>query len=155
MAFTGVMAIIFSISLAATPVHPPHKAQRWLLYCACTPHVSHSHTADLTPLAGCSAGVTWTAVNESSRGDPEKRAYVSAAMNALAYIFIAWLPIFTFPTYKQPYVSTGLYITAGFGLCAVLVSLAIAYFDERDRRRAAVAKDAEGRQVIDSDGESK
>ncbi|WOO79834.1 Pantothenate transporter FEN2 [Vanrija pseudolonga] len=142
MAFTSVMAIIFSISLAATPVHPPHKAQRWLLYY-------------LTPLAGCSAGVTWTAVNETSRGDPEKRAYVSAAMNALAYIFIAWLPIFTFPTYKQPYVSTGLYITAGFGLCAVLVALAIAYFDERDRRRAASAKDAEARQVIDSDGESK
>ncbi|KAL1409434.1 hypothetical protein Q8F55_003417 [Vanrija albida] len=143
MAFTGVMAIIFSIALAATPVHPPQKAQRWLLYY-------------LTPLASCSAGVTWTAVNETSRGDPEKRAYVSATMNALAYIFIAWLPIFTFPTYAQPYVSTGLYITAGFGLCSVVVSLAIAYYDERDRKRAAGAKDTEGRQVVvDSDSESK
>lgn len=60
-------------------------------------------------------------------------------MNALAYIFIAWVPIFTFPTYKQPYIVTGNYINAGFAAAAVLLALAIGYFDERDRKRAALA----------------
>lgn len=53
-------------------------------------------------------------------------------MNAFAYIFTAWVPIFTFPTYKQPYIVTGNYITAGFGASAVLVALTIRYFHTRD-----------------------
>jgi hypothetical protein len=36
---------------------------------------------DLTSLAGTCAGVTWTFVNETSRHDPEKRAYVSAMVS--------------------------------------------------------------------------
>jgi len=33
MLFASIMAIIFPIALAATPVHPKWKAQRWVLYC--------------------------------------------------------------------------------------------------------------------------
>ena len=33
MLFASVMAIIFPIALAATPVHPAHIASRWALYC--------------------------------------------------------------------------------------------------------------------------
>lgn len=33
MLFASVMAIIFPIALAATPVHPPRRATRWVLYC--------------------------------------------------------------------------------------------------------------------------
>ena len=35
MVFAGTMAIITSIALAATPVHPPNKGTRWALYCKC------------------------------------------------------------------------------------------------------------------------
>ncbi len=100
---------------------------------------------DLTSLSGTAAGVTWTYVNETSRQDPEKRAYVSAMvrifteseslpdsslqMNAFAYIFSAWVPIFTFPTYAQPYVETGLWVTVGFSTLAGLIALTIGYLD--------------------------
>jgi len=53
-------------------------------------------------------------------------------MNAFAYIFTAWVPIFTFPTYLQPYIVTGNYVTAGFGACAAVTVLFIRYFYNRD-----------------------
>ncbi|KAH8911642.1 major facilitator superfamily transporter [Coniochaeta sp. PMI_546] len=119
MLFASVMAIIFPIALAATPVHPEHIGSRWTLYY-------------LTALAGTSAGLSWTFVNETNRHDPEKRAYVSAMMNAFAYIFTAWVPIFTFPTQLQPYIVTGNYITGGFGAAAVVTVLVIRYYYVRD-----------------------
>ncbi|KAM0279697.1 hypothetical protein ACHAO9_011572 [Fusarium lateritium] len=90
---------------------------------------------DLTSLAGTAAGLTWTYVNEVNRDDPEKRAYISAMMNAFAYIFTAWVPIFTFPANKQPYIVTGNYVTAGFGAAAVVLALAIRHFHNRDIHR--------------------
>lgn len=33
MVFASVMAIIFPIALAATPVHPANIATRWALFC--------------------------------------------------------------------------------------------------------------------------
>ncbi|KXH54057.1 major facilitator superfamily transporter [Colletotrichum salicis] len=67
--------------------------------------------------------------------DPEKRAYVSAMMNAFAYIFTAWVAIFTFPANLQPYIVTGNYITAGFGAAAAVTVLVIRYFYNRDLKR--------------------
>lgn len=56
-------------------------------------------------------------------------------MNAFAYIFTAWVPIFTFPANKQPHIVMGNYVTAGFGFCAVLSVLAIRWFYQRDVER--------------------
>lgn len=56
-------------------------------------------------------------------------------MNAFAYIFTAWIPIFTFPANKQPYIVMGNYVTAGFGFCAFLTVLAIRWFYLRDLKR--------------------
>jgi ACS family pantothenate transporter-like MFS transporter len=56
-------------------------------------------------------------------------------MNAFAYIFTAWIPIFTFPANKQPYIVMGNYVTAGFGFGAVLTVLAIRWFYLRDVER--------------------
>ncbi|RSH93614.1 hypothetical protein EHS25_006260 [Saitozyma podzolica] len=126
MAFASFAGIIFPIALAATPVHPANRGTRWALYY-------------LTSLSGTAAGVTWTFVNETSRHDPEKRAYVSAMMNAFAYIFTAWIPIFTFPTNLQPYIVTGNYVTAGFAACALILALTIGYLHNRDVNRAEAA----------------
>lgn len=120
---------------------------------------------DLTALSSTAAGVCWTYVNETSRDDPEKRAYVGAMvrpllsspnlfsdtknsrltlsrttmqqMNAFSYIFTAFIPIFTFPTSKQPYVSTGMFATSGFAAAALLSALAIGYMEYRDKRKAS------------------
>jgi hypothetical protein len=40
MLFASIMSIIFPIALAATPVHPKWKAQRWVLYCEDSLHSS-------------------------------------------------------------------------------------------------------------------
>lgn len=53
-------------------------------------------------------------------------------MNAFAYIFTAWIPIFTFPANLQPYIVTGNYVTAGFGASAVITVLAIRHLYNRD-----------------------
>ncbi|KAF2670485.1 major facilitator superfamily transporter [Microthyrium microscopicum] len=122
MFFASTMAVIFPIALAATPVHPTHRGKRWALYY-------------LTSLTGTAAGITWTWVNEVNRHDPEKRAYVSALMNAFAYIFTAWLPIFTFPANKQPYIVAGNYVTAGFGVAAAGTILLMRHLHNRDLAR--------------------
>ncbi|CAH0002113.1 unnamed protein product [Clonostachys byssicola] len=119
MLFACIMAIIFPTALAATPVHPPNRGTRWAIYY-------------LTSLGSTAAGLSWTWVNEVNRDDPEKRAYISAMMNAFAYIFTAWVPIFTFPTSQQPYIVTGNYITAGFGAAAAVTVLVMRYLHDRD-----------------------
>jgi ACS family pantothenate transporter-like MFS transporter len=68
-------------------------------------------------------------------------------MNAFAYIFTAWVPIFTFPTNLQPYIVTGNYITAGFGAAAVVTALVMRHFHYRDLKR-------ERQQVSDSPEDS-
>jgi hypothetical protein len=49
-----------------------------------------------------------------------------------AYIFTAWVPIFTFPANKQPYIVTGNYVTAGFGLAAVATVLLMRHLHNKD-----------------------
>ncbi|KAL5315226.1 hypothetical protein ACEPPN_017877 [Leptodophora sp. 'Broadleaf-Isolate-01'] len=66
---------------------------------------------------------------------------IPLGMNAVAYIFTAWIPIFTFPANKQPYIVMGNYVTAGFGLCAFLTVLAIRWFHLRDLKRSQKAGD--------------
>jgi ACS family pantothenate transporter-like MFS transporter len=53
-------------------------------------------------------------------------------MNAFAYIFTAWVPIFTFPANLQPYIVTGNYVTAGFGAAAAVTVLVMRYYHHRD-----------------------
>ncbi|KAB5525550.1 major facilitator superfamily transporter [Coniochaeta sp. 2T2.1] len=184
MMFASVMAIIFPIALAATPVHPEHIASRWALYCKCTKHMLTPPITDLTALAGTAAGLSWTFVNETNRQDPEKRAYVGAMvrliadrpdpprpsfptpfqnpthqMNAFAYIFTAWVPIFTFPTQKQPYIVTGNYITGGYGVAAVITVLVIRYYYLRDLKgthaqRSTSPADSESPHDVESESQS-
>jgi MFS transporter, ACS family, pantothenate transporter len=56
-------------------------------------------------------------------------------MNAFAYIFTAWVPIFTFPANKQPYIVTGNYITAGFGIAAAVIVLSMRHLHNQDLKR--------------------
>ncbi|WWD18274.1 hypothetical protein CI109_102724 [Kwoniella shandongensis] len=140
MVFAALVGIIIPAALGATPVHPPNKGTRWALFY-------------LTALSSTAAGVCWTFVNETSRHDPEKRAYVSAMMNAFAYIFTAWIPIFTFPTKKQPFVNKGMFATSGFAAAALITALTIGYMDHRDKLRAKrLGEVQEVRARADSEG---
>lgn len=73
-------------------------------------------------------------------------------MNAFAYIFTAWIPIFTFPADLQPYIVTGNYVTAGFGAAAVVTTLTIRYYHNRDlkgqhEQRSTSPEDSESARV--------
>ncbi|WVQ72933.1 hypothetical protein IAR50_002495 [Cryptococcus sp. DSM 104548] len=142
MVFSTLVGIVIPAALGATPVNPANRGTRWALFY-------------LTSLSGVSAGVTWTFVNETSRDDPEKRAYVGAMMNAFAYIFTAWIPIFTFPTSKQPYVSSGMFATSGFAAVALLTALAIGWMHHRDQRRALGEPEINEERVVDRAGQEK
>jgi MFS transporter, ACS family, pantothenate transporter len=160
MLFVSIMAIIFPTALAATPVHPADRGSRWVLYCKLSFDSQKSNIPadllclDLTALTGICAGIVWTWVNEVSRLDPEKRAYIGALvgatpllsdheleadrfaqMNSFGYIFTAWVPIFTFPANKQPYIVAGNYITAGFGGAAATIVLVMAHLHNRDLKK--------------------
>jgi ACS family pantothenate transporter-like MFS transporter len=76
-------------------------------------------------------------------------------MNAFAYIFTAWVPIFTFPTSKQPYIVAGNYITGGFGAAAFVTVLVIRHFHIRDLKgthaqRSTSPEDSEATHEVDS-----
>lgn len=75
-------------------------------------------------------------------------------MNAFAYIFTAWIPIFTFPANKQPFIVMGNYVNGGFGLCAFLSVLAIRWFYLRDLKReqktGSVSEERVSSEEIDS-----
>ncbi|KAK5046789.1 hypothetical protein LTR84_007143 [Exophiala bonariae] len=60
---------------------------------------------------------------------------MSGYMNAFGYIFIAWVPIFTFPANKQPYIIAGNYITAGFGAAATILVLLMRHLHNKDLKR--------------------
>lgn len=64
-------------------------------------------------------------------------------MNAFAYIFTAFIPIFTFPANKQPYIVAGNYVTAGFGFCAVVTVLTMRWFHNRDLEDARAEREDE------------
>ncbi|KAK8858383.1 hypothetical protein IAR55_002610 [Kwoniella newhampshirensis] len=123
MAFAAIAGIIIDSALGSTPVHPPNKGTRWALFY-------------LASMQMTAAGACWTFVNEANRSDPEKRAYVGAVMNGFSFTFSAWIPIFTFPTQKQPFVNKGMFASVGFAGAALISALAIGYMDHRDKRRA-------------------
>lgn len=56
----------------------------------------------------------------------------SVVLTSVAYIFTAWVPIFTFPANKQPYIVAGNYVTAGFGTAAAATVLLMRHLHNRD-----------------------
>lgn len=95
---------IICIALIVVPVHPQHKALRWVIYYL---------------IGVYSIGAqAWAWASESTLGDPAKRAFVGVVMNALAYAFGAFVPIIAFPTQDQPFV------TKGNIMCCVLAFIA-------------------------------
>ncbi|KAH3673138.1 hypothetical protein WICMUC_003861 [Wickerhamomyces mucosus] len=120
VAFTALIGAIISLALALTPVHATNIHVRWALFY-------------LYPLA-ISAGQQWTWVNEASLGEPSKRAFVGASMNAFCNAFNGFIPIFAYPTYKQPFVKGGNIMSACCGLGAFFFALAGGYIQHRGAR---------------------
>lgn len=121
--FAGVWSIITYSVLAATPVYT-HITRRWIFYY-------------FTGCLGGLAGLIMAWVSELNGHDSEKRAFVVATCNSLAYVFRAWLPIVIFPQVQQPRVFVGNIATACINFSMIIAALITLYFQRRDERRAA------------------
>ncbi|KAK9447981.1 major facilitator superfamily domain-containing protein [Limtongia smithiae] len=73
-------------------------------------------------------------VSDIVKDDPEERAIITASMNCIGQIFLAWIPIFTFPSDHGPRFTKGFRFSVVTSAIHVLLMLAIAYMERRDLR---------------------
>ncbi|KAH3679134.1 hypothetical protein WICMUC_001144 [Wickerhamomyces mucosus] len=118
IAFASLVGFILSLSLALTPVHGSNIHIRWALFY-------------LFPLSSSAAAQSWTWVNEACLGEPTKRAFVGACMNAFCYAFSAFVPIVAYPTNHQPYVKGGNITSACTAITTLFLALAGGYIQHR------------------------
>ncbi|KIY52538.1 MFS general substrate transporter, partial [Fistulina hepatica ATCC 64428] len=115
------------IALAATPVYT-HIARRWALYY-------------MTTVSGGLSGLIMAWANELTGDDSEKRSFVVASCNCLAYTVQAWLPILIVPQVDQPKVFIGNVTTVGIMVGLMFFALLTAYLERRDKLRKARGED--------------
>ncbi len=115
IAFNGVIMFIIAVALASIPVHPTNREGRWALYYLVGLYANGAQA--------------WTWVNESTLGEPSKRAFVGAVMNAMSYAFTSFVPIFAFPTQDQPFVTKGNIMCAVISLVSAFLALGGGYIE--------------------------
>ncbi|KIY47810.1 MFS general substrate transporter [Fistulina hepatica ATCC 64428] len=120
------------IALAATPVYT-HIARRWVLYY-------------MTTISAGLSGLILAWANELTGDDSEKRSFVVASCNCLAYTVQAWLPVLIVPQVEQPNrVFVGNVATAGITVGLIFFTLLTAYLERRDKLRKARGEDVNDR----------
>lgn len=72
--------------------------------------------------------------HEITSADSEERAIVTAAMNELASVFQAWLPLLVWKVTEAPRYTKGFVTMAGFWGAVVVVTLAIRWLQKRELR---------------------
>ncbi|KAK7034548.1 hypothetical protein VNI00_012395 [Paramarasmius palmivorus] len=122
MIVAGTIAVVTDLVLAFTPLYT-NIARRWVFYY-------------LTTVTGGCSGLILAWANELTGNDSEKRSFVVASCNAIAYCFQAWLPIVLFPQVEQPKVFKGNVASAGIVFGMMVFAMATLYFQKRDERRA-------------------
>ncbi|CCH44233.1 Pantothenate transporter [Wickerhamomyces ciferrii] len=133
IAFNGIVMFCLGIALATTLVHPSDRAGRWTLYYLIGIYANGAQA--------------WTWVNEATMGEPSKRAFVGAVMNAFVYAFTSFVPIFAFPTQDQPFVKKGNIMSACLALVSVFFAIGGGYIEHLKLRsgffRSVPLKDIE------------
>ncbi|KAK9326610.1 major facilitator superfamily domain-containing protein [Lipomyces starkeyi] len=68
------------------------------------------------------------------KDDPEARSLITASMNCIGQIFLAWVPIFTFPVPDAPRFTTGNAFSLGTSILHILLVILIFFLERRDLR---------------------
>lgn len=117
--FNAVIMFALCIALIAVPVHPPNRSSRFAIYALIGLYANGAQQ--------------WTWQNDATMGEPAKRAFVGAVMNSVLYAFLAFVPIFLFPTHHQPFVRNGNIASAVFCVATILMALTGAYIEKLQR----------------------
>ncbi|KAK9453438.1 major facilitator superfamily domain-containing protein [Dipodascopsis uninucleata] len=76
--------------------------------------------------------MTWA--SDVVKDDPEFRSLITASMNCIGQCFLAWVPIFTFPTVDAPRFKTGFIFSVITALLHVMLVIFINYLQKRDKK---------------------
>ncbi|KIY50682.1 MFS general substrate transporter [Fistulina hepatica ATCC 64428] len=133
MIVAAIWNMCICIALAATPVYT-HIARRWALYY-------------MTTVSFGLSGLILAWANELTGDD--KRSFVVASCNCLAYSVQAWLPILIVPQVDQPTVFVGNVTTAGIMVGLMFFALLTAYLERRDKLRKARGEDVDDGVEVD------
>lgn len=76
--------------------------------------------------------MTWA--SDITKDDPEVRSLVTASMNCIGQVFLAWVPILTFPNYKAPRFEKGFTFSVITAALHVVTVTVIFLLDRRDIR---------------------
>uniref|UniRef100_A0A0W0GCK8 Putative MFS general substrate transporter n=1 Tax=Moniliophthora roreri TaxID=221103 RepID=A0A0W0GCK8_MONRR len=139
MLVSGTILFVTCFVLAFTPLYE-NIARRWVFYY-------------LTTVTGGCSGLILAWANELTGHDSEKRSFVVASCNTIAYCFQAWLPIVLFPQVEQPRVFKGNLASAGIIFGMMSFAMATLYFQKRDERRAKKQSMAQGTTNLNLDEE--
>ncbi|KAK9470699.1 major facilitator superfamily domain-containing protein [Dipodascopsis tothii] len=122
--FNTVLCMLGSYILAAWNVKDGAKMFAWI--------IMGVETA-MNPLL-----MSWA--SDATMDDHEERSLVTASMNCIGQAFVAWTPIFTYPSDGAPRFRVGNIFTAVCTTCHFLQFFVMQYLFLRDRKRERAAR---------------
>lgn len=146
--FASVIGVVFTLGYAWAS-DTVCRGARWppILFAATTQIIGQASLAawDLPAgwkwfcflsmgMAGGTGGMAYAWAHEITSADSEERAIVTAAMNELASVFQAWLPLLVWKVTEAPRYTKGFVTMAGFWGAVVVVTLAIRWLQKRELR---------------------
>ncbi|KAI5865637.1 MFS general substrate transporter [Durotheca rogersii] len=121
MMFSGVVNIITNASLAAWNVP---NGWKWFCFVVGT-------------IGGGISGLTFAWAHEICSDDNEERALVVGAMNEMAYVIQAWLPLIIWQQVEGPHYRKGYITMVFFGASLIATALTIRFLHHRERASKA------------------
>ncbi|CAK7204780.1 hypothetical protein SEUCBS139899_007540 [Sporothrix eucalyptigena] len=125
--FSGVVNFVIYVSFSVWTIPDGWK---WACYI-------------LSGLGGGISGLTFAWAHEICKDDNEERALVTGAMNEMAYVFQAWLPLLIWQTVDAPYYRKG-FITEIFIAVALIATAFVIRFLHRRELQAKASIGANG-----------
>lgn len=126
MLFAGTVNIILFSSLAAWNV-----PDGWKWFCFLFGSIS-----------GGISGLTFAWAHEICSEDNEERALVTGAMNEMAYVFQAWLPMVAWQATDAPYYRKGFITVTFFAAGMIGTAFLIRFLHAREKAEKAKAREA-------------
>lgn len=122
--FSGTVLIVVHSSLAAWDIP---LGWHWACYV-------------LTGVGGGISGLCFAWAHEICKDDVEERALVTGAMNEMAYVIQAWLPLLVWKQVEAPKYRKGTLTMIGINLGMIVTAFLVRYLHKKEIREKAAAK---------------
>lgn len=131
----GLYSFAIMIALGAIPVYGSKPVRFFLYYC--------------TSIGQAASGLYWCYSQEWFAYNIREAAFVAGGVNVWAYVANCIVNNIWFKTAKQPYVRTGHYISAFFGLVYAAIALALGLTEKAHYRKIGVTKSKNDEESIE------